>query len=239
MKRFNFFMVLVFAAGCLHVYAGNLSHIPFKTAKWTQEAVVEGKDFSQKMKNKVYFSGGKMRIEGAVEGAGPKKTEQITIIDGDTIYSYDAKSKQGVKMSAAAGKGSNPEAMNAEFEKCRKGAKKSGTEKISGVKCSIISYTCSIDGVKYKVKEWLSTADKFPMKTESKGGGVSTASVITSLKKNTKIDPAKFKPDKAVKFMEMGKGMPDMGKMMKDAGADDADEGEAEMMKNMMKNMFK
>ncbi len=191
-----FIFVLVFS-----VYAKEelFSHIPFKSAEWTSKITMESPAGKQILNQKTFYKSGKMRIEGK-DASG---NQFITIIDKNYVYVINPDQKQGIKYPFESKQ--NPEKNNLELEKCRKNVKKSGTETINNNECEIIEFDCTIDGIKFSIKEWKSKKDNFIIKSITNVEGISTITEILELKKDVKISDDKFSPDKNIRFTDMKK----------------------------------
>lgn len=217
MKKIIPFYLILFFLICFAFAKENFSYIPFKSAKWESKTTMDSPAGKQVLYQTVYFKSGKMRIEGK----DVSNNKFITIIDKNYVYVINPEQKQGIKYPVESKQ--NPEKNNLELEKCRKNAKRIGSEKINNIDCDVIEYDCVIDNIKFEIKEWKSKKDNFVLKSITKVEGTSTTTEILKLKKDAKIPDNIFIPDKNIKFTSMdgilksqnlkGKNIPDEKKM--------------------------
>jgi outer membrane lipoprotein-sorting protein len=237
--------LLACAAYAKEAAADPFAGIPYKSASWKAKTAIESDKDNVNFEQTVYVKNKKMRMEGQfLNRATNEKENQVTIIDGNTMYSVNPDKKQGMKYSldSKAIPGDTASAAS----KCRNSAKKTGSEKVNGVKCDKYEYTCKLGDGSMKVVEFRN--DKgFAIKTVTDAGGSVTTTIVSDLKLNPSIPDSKFVPDKGIKFMDMENMMGGMKDALKKAGSaakkkkggdDDDAEAAQKMMKEMMKGMM-
>ena len=204
MKKLLFLFALTFIF-VFAVSAGTaFKHIPYKSASWDVETVVEG---SQKMEinQKIYYKNEKMRIEGAIINPSTgEMQEQVIIVTNDATMMYFPESKSGFKYSNDSD--ANPQKLSNVQAEYRDRAKKTGYEKVNGVMCDIWQYTIDEEGDGIKVKEWRGK-DGFVYRSVSedlKGDKTKTTTDVISLKKDIKLADSLFKIPGDVQVMDFG-----------------------------------
>ncbi len=143
-----------------------------KTASWT--VLSTQKDETGKTtvsESKLWISGDKYRMEAK----GEQGKQMVVLDDGRDLYMYQPGENKAFKW----GPGVESMFSNilssdlvAESARQRKAAKKIGSETVDGKPCTIYAYhsklTMMNNVVEADVKEWLWTAEKFPLKSVSK-----------------------------------------------------------------------
>lgn len=250
MKKVLFAVLFVFCFMLAHATAADtdiFAGYPYKSATWKSKTTVKNPGETFSFEQTVYFKNKKMRTEGKfLNRATNEKENQVTIMDGKMVYSINPDKKQGMKYSM--GDPANPSKSEIDMVKCRQAAKKSGSEKVNGVKCDKYEYACKLAGMEMKITEYRN--DKgFAIRTVTRIGDSITTVNVSDLKINVSIPDSKFTPDKNIKFMDMQKfmsGDPIMNKKMKvtekdedDEGGDEDDDAATEAGQKMMKDMMK
>lgn len=232
MKKVIFFIFLLFFTYLYAEKSKIFSYIPFKSAEWTSKITTESPSENVTLIQNVFYKENKMRIEGKDN----KGNQYMTIIDNKYVYIINPKEKQGVKYPIMSKQ--NPEKNNIELNKCREKAKKAGNEKINNKNCEIYEFDCTIDGIKFKIKEWKSIKDNFVIKTETFYEKTKTINEIVDLKPGVKISDNKFIPDKNINFINMENMMLDTITKTKKSGKRADEKKIKEMMNNFMKNQY-
>jgi outer membrane lipoprotein-sorting protein len=239
------------------------SSYPFKSATWKSKVTTDdGKGKPMVMESSVFYKNGKMRTEGTAPDYETKKNKKfVSIVTGDAIYTIDPEKNEGMKMKfnkeTLAQSGSD-----VSLDECRKGAKKTGSEKVNGENCDVSEFTCKVGSKTAKVKMWARTKDKFPVRFVQDLGDMKVTVDYTDIKAGASIPDSKFAPDKNTKITDMDAMMKGMG-ASRPAGAkaakqavkakaaqseddeeeedeedDAAEEAGKEMMKGMMKGLM-
>ncbi|MCD4813704.1 hypothetical protein K8S19_08445 [bacterium] len=193
-----------------------------KNASWT--AVSTHKDEKGKTDttlSKIWFSGDKYRLE-AVNAQDGK--DVIFIDDGKMKYIYMPDEKKAIKitpdMESSYGQMMSADII-AESARQRKKAKKTGTGKVDGKKCTIYEYKTSLtvmnSTIKGDVKEWVWKKENFPLKSIMKTPrqkmdmgfmttempAAETTTIIKDLKFGKKIKASMFVLPKGTKVETM------------------------------------
>ncbi|HPN64447.1 MAG TPA: DUF4412 domain-containing protein [Candidatus Goldiibacteriota bacterium] len=202
MKRILSAVIFVSLLAAASFAADVFEYIPYKSASWELKTVVEG-EYPMSMDQKITYKNKKMRIDGAYKNPDTGKNEnQVIIVKEDATYMYTPASKSGFKYSNNSV--SNPQKMSNMASEYRDKAKKTGSETINGIACTVWEYTAGEDDA-MKVKEWRG-ADGFIYRTVSetlKGPKSKYKSDILSLKKNIKADDSLFVIPADIKIMDM------------------------------------
>ena len=190
MRRSSFFVIfMAVAVFCLEAYAFTVSY----------EQTTSGTGIDKPQKNSVKIKDDKIRLE-----VKSSRTKTITLIDGETMYSYIPSQNRAIKivnkkargMDVLSDYGAYLKSLDAEIV---------GSERVNGYDCDIYEFIDPRLNMTSKV--WLWKEKGFPIKVETTVPGGAITTLMKNVKVGIDIDDSEFILPEGVEIIDMKEAM--------------------------------